>query len=92
MHNICCDNCHSHVAKCLNIMGYSKCLSRTINLLFFLMIIIKIDKGTNYGMVTIGVWMFFYGKWVSFGDFLKTYIPFFIIIGIIVISSTLSHS
>jgi transmembrane protein 222 len=22
MHNICCDNCHSHVAKCLNIMGY----------------------------------------------------------------------
>lgn len=24
MHNICCDNCHSHVAKCLNVMGYSK--------------------------------------------------------------------
>ena len=23
MHNICCDNCHSHVAKCLNIMGYN---------------------------------------------------------------------
>lgn len=22
MHNICCDNCHSHVATCLNIMGY----------------------------------------------------------------------
>ena len=22
MHNICCDNCHSHVAKCLNVMGY----------------------------------------------------------------------
>ncbi|RYG93739.1 DUF778 domain-containing protein [archaeon] len=22
MHNICCDNCHSHVAKCLNLMGY----------------------------------------------------------------------
>lgn len=22
MHNIFCDNCHSHVAKCLNIMGY----------------------------------------------------------------------
>ncbi|ETV98416.1 hypothetical protein H310_08582 [Aphanomyces invadans] len=22
MHNICCDNCHSHVARCLNSMGY----------------------------------------------------------------------
>eukprot|EP01038_Epipyxis_sp_PR26KG_P014864 gene14864-19980_t len=22
MHNIFCDNCHSHVAKCLNLMGY----------------------------------------------------------------------
>jgi hypothetical protein len=24
MHNICCDNCHSHVAQCLNLMGYGK--------------------------------------------------------------------
>jgi hypothetical protein len=24
MHNIFCDNCHSHVAKCLNIMEYGK--------------------------------------------------------------------
>lgn len=24
MHNICCDNCHSHVAQCLNVMGYNK--------------------------------------------------------------------
>lgn len=24
MHNIFCDNCHSHVAKCLNVMGYGK--------------------------------------------------------------------
>ena len=24
MHNICFDNCHSHVAKCLNLMAYSK--------------------------------------------------------------------
>ena len=22
MHNICCDNCHSHVAKALNILNY----------------------------------------------------------------------
>lgn len=24
MHNLFCDNCHSHVAKCLNLMGYGK--------------------------------------------------------------------
>lgn len=24
MHNIFCDNCHSHVAKCLNVMGYGE--------------------------------------------------------------------
>jgi hypothetical protein len=23
MHNICLDNCHSHVAKCLNLMNYA---------------------------------------------------------------------
>jgi len=23
MHNICCDNCHSHVARCLNVMRYN---------------------------------------------------------------------
>lgn len=22
MHNLCCDNCHSHVAQCLNLMQY----------------------------------------------------------------------
>lgn len=22
MHNICCDNCHSHVARCLDTMAY----------------------------------------------------------------------
>jgi hypothetical protein len=22
MHNLCCDNCHSHVSACLNAMGY----------------------------------------------------------------------
>lgn len=30
MHNILFDNCHSHVAKCLNIMGYAGKRSRTM--------------------------------------------------------------
>ena len=30
MHNICCDNCHSHVVKCLNVMGYDNKRSYTM--------------------------------------------------------------
>eukprot|EP01040_Poterioochromonas_malhamensis_P011954 gene11954-13042_t len=67
MHNIFCDNCHSHVAKCLNNMGYG--------------------KRTDYGMVEIGVWVFFQGKFVSFGRFVQTYLPFTIIVAIIVLLS-----
>lgn len=60
MHNICCDNCHSHVACCLNQMGY--------------------DGTRDYGMITIGVWMFFFGNFVSVGSFVRTYLPFAIIV------------
>ena len=56
MHNICCDNCHSHVAQCLNGMNYR-----------------RYDK---YGMITIGVWLFFCGKFVSVGGVIKSYLPF----------------
>lgn len=59
MHNICCDNCHSHVAQCLNIMGYK--------------------LKSNYTMITIGVWFFFCGRFVSFYGILKTYLPFTIL-------------
>ena len=67
MHNICFDNCHSHVAACLNCMAY---------------------KGKkNYNMFTIGIWVFFHGKFVSFSAFLRTYLPFFIICAIIITST-----
>lgn len=63
VHNLCCDNCHSHVAHCLNGMGY--------------------DRITNWEMVRIGVWIFFCGRFVSVGAAVKTYLPFTIILLVI---------
>lgn len=67
MHNICCDNCHSHVAQCLNTMGY--------------------EKMSSYEMIRIGVWVFFYGRFVSMQAFIQTYLPSAILILIILFTS-----
>uniref|UniRef100_A0A914DM83 Transmembrane protein 222 n=1 Tax=Acrobeloides nanus TaxID=290746 RepID=A0A914DM83_9BILA len=46
MHNICCDNCHSHVALALNSMRYDgKANWNMVNLCFFTLI-----KGRNTGI------------------------------------------
>ena len=58
MHNIFCDNCHSHVARCLTEMGY---------------------QSSSFGMVQIGVWFFFCGKFTGVSGVLMTYLPFMII-------------
>jgi hypothetical protein len=60
MHNICFDNCHSHVAKCLNIMAF--------------------DNKRDYNMFTIGVWFFFQGTFVDCYAFIKTFLPFTILL------------
>lgn len=67
MHNLFLDNCHSHVGKCLQVMGY--------------------DRKSNFGMVKICFWFFFHGKFVSPAAFVKTYLPFCIIVMIILVSS-----
>jgi hypothetical protein len=69
MHNICCDNCHSHVAAALNFAGYNGLRNR--------------------GMVRIGVWFFFQGKFTSASAFIRTYLPFFVILIVIFLSSYL---
>jgi hypothetical protein len=38
-------------------------------------------------MVRIGVWMFFHGKFVSGTAFVKTYLPFSILVAVIILSS-----
>lgn len=60
MHNLFCDNCHSHVAMALNLMKYK--------------------KRTNWNMIILAFWMFFCGHYVSTWGFIKTWLPFLIII------------
>ncbi|XP_020916621.1 transmembrane protein 222 isoform X1 [Exaiptasia diaphana] len=59
MHNLCCDNCHSHVAMALNLMQY--------------------DKSSSWNMFKLALYSLVFGKFVSFGGFLKTWLPFVIL-------------
>jgi len=60
MHNLLCDNCHSHVSMALNQMRYKGC--------------------SNWNMVNVCLLMLINGKFVSIWGFLKTWIPFFILL------------
>jgi len=76
MHNLFCDNCHSHVARALNLMHYG--------------------GSSSWNMFKLGLYMVIYGKYCSFGAFLKTWLPFIIIsvlvIITIVLATTLTHT
>lgn len=61
MHNLFCDNCHSHVATALNIMRYKNC--------------------SNWNMVKLAFYSLFCSKYVSFCGWLKTWLPFLILLG-----------
>ncbi|XP_077998270.1 transmembrane protein 222-like [Glandiceps talaboti] len=64
MHNLCCDNCHSHVAMALNMMEYN---------------------GTHsWNMFKLCFWVFFKAKYVSFAGVLKQWVPFLILLSIII--------
>jgi hypothetical protein len=63
MHNLICDNCHSHCAYALNTMRYKGSMS--------------------WNMVWLALGMLWYGKYVNFFGFLKTWIPFVFIVCII---------
>uniref|UniRef100_A0A8C3J3J3 Transmembrane protein 222 n=1 Tax=Calidris pygmaea TaxID=425635 RepID=A0A8C3J3J3_9CHAR len=63
-HNLCCDNCHSHVALALNLMRY--------------------DNSTSWNMVKLCFFSLLYGKYVSIGGFVKTWLPFVLFLGVIV--------
>jgi hypothetical protein len=59
-HNICFDNCHSHVAQCLDDMRYG--------------------GSSSYNMFKLGVAMFFFGKFTDGWGVVKTFLPFTIIL------------
>jgi hypothetical protein len=65
MHNLCCDNCHSHVAYALNLMKY--------------------DGSTSWNMIKLCFLMLWHGKYVSWGAAIKTWLPFLILMIIVLI-------
>ncbi|CAM9286057.1 unnamed protein product [Phaeothamnion confervicola] len=60
IHNICCDNCHSHVALALNRMGYG--------------------GSSRWDMAKLCAWLFFRGRFVSVGGFLRQWVPIVVIL------------
>jgi len=65
MHNLCCDNCHSHVATALNLMHY--------------------NGSNSWNMVKLALLMSWHAKYVSILGYLKSWIPFFLILIIILL-------
>jgi transmembrane protein 222 len=68
MHNIFCDNCHSHVAYCLNKMEFD----------------VGMGAETKWNMLLIGAYIFFKGHFVGVGGmsqgFCRTWGPLFMIL------------
>lgn len=65
MHNLFCDNCHSHVGTALSGMRY---------------------RGrTSWNMVILAFWMFFCGRYVGIMGFIKTWLPFVIVLTICIV-------
>lgn len=65
MHNLICDNCHSHCAYALNLMTY---------------------KGSkSWNMVWLTFYMMWYSKFVGFAGFLKTWLPFCLLVAVITV-------
>ncbi|KAK6965124.1 transmembrane protein 222 [Biomphalaria glabrata] len=65
MHNLCCDNCHSHVAMALNLMNY--------------------NGSSNWNMIKLCFLMLLHGKYISFWGIVKTWLPFLILAGVVVV-------
>lgn len=67
MHNICCDNCHSHVAYALNSME------------------IRAFGIRNWDMVKLCFLVFFRARFLSVGGFMAQFIPFGILMLIVLL-------
>lgn len=70
MHNICCDNCHSHVAYALNSLGIGA----------------HGVRGGRWDMVKLCFLVFFKGRFLSLGGLLAQFLPFgvFVLIAVLV--------
>ena len=94
MHNLCCDNCHSHVATALNIMKYKDRWDLIGHCLATLCSDWSIDYRESWNMVVLAVLMLVHGKYVSWGAVVKTWLPFLILASIftvLIVSTHLSY-
>ncbi|KAI3639344.1 hypothetical protein MIR68_002874 [Amoeboaphelidium protococcarum] len=68
MHNLLCDNCHSHVCNALNRLN-------------------AIERSTSnrWNMVKLAALIFFFGRYAGWQGVIKTWLPFIVIISIIII-------
>lgn len=71
MHNLFCDNCHSHVAYALNDMGFKQ---------KFMGGIIQVSK---WDMVKLCFWVFLRGRFVDVRAVVAQFFPFLLMVGII---------
>jgi len=78
-HNICCDNCHSHVAFALNRM---QDLTTGMNDDDDGMLLRH--KNTKWDMIKICFLVFFRARFLSWGGFLKQFLPFGILVALVV--------
>ncbi|OQV20150.1 Transmembrane protein 222 [Hypsibius exemplaris] len=69
IHNLCCDNCHSHVATALNLMTY--------------------DGRSSWNMIKLCFQMLVFGRYVSKAAMFKSWLPFLIILTIIITAAIL---
>ena len=71
MHNLFCDNCHSHTARALNLMAY--------------------DGSISWNMVKLAALMLVKGRFTGFCGFLKTWVPFFMLVGAVLVFLWVTH-
>jgi len=71
MHNLCCDNCHSHVAMALNLMEY--------------------NQSSNWNMIKLCFFMLVYGKHTGLRGFVRTWLPFLLLLSGILLLVFLLH-
>ncbi|XP_065174479.1 transmembrane protein 222-like [Sycon ciliatum] len=65
MHNLLCDNCHSHAAMALNLQLY--------------------DGSSRWNMVKLALYMMIYGRYTSWSGVVKTWLPFLLCVGVILL-------
>ncbi|XP_017853922.1 transmembrane protein 222 isoform X2 [Drosophila busckii] len=65
MHNLFCDNCHSHVATALCNMRYKEC--------------------NSWNMIILCFWLFVCGRYVGICGFIKTWLPFAVLLTLIIL-------